>query len=141
MEHRTLGNTGLRTSLLGLGCINFGLTIDQDRARAVVHKALELGVTLFDNSDSYGDSPGRAEEFLGACLGDGRKDVVIITKFSNVKIKAADGTLKPARNASRRHIMLACEASLKRLKTDWIDVYMLHFPDPQTPMEETLRAL
>src|SRR5689334_4747917 len=135
MKQRTLGASGLKVSLVGLGCNNFGLRIDADAARAVIHKALDLGITLFDTADVYGNRGG-SETMLGQFLGSHRKHIVLASKFGNAMDEA--GMLK---GASRRYIMSAVEASLTRLKTDWIDVYQLHHPDPATPVEETLRAL
>lgn len=135
MEQRNLGKSGLRVSLVGLGCNNFGGRIDLEASRKVVHKALDLGITLLDTADSYGNRGG-SEEVLGQILGDRRKDIVLATKFA-MPMNDAE-TLK---GASRRYIMQAVEASLRRLRTDWIDLYQLHRPDPLTPIEETLRAL
>ncbi len=135
MKYRTLGASGLKVSLLGLGCNNFGLRMEIEASQAVIHKALDLGITMFDTADVYGHKGG-SETALGRYLGERRKDIVIASKFGNPMDAA--GTL---RGASRRYIMSAVEASLKRLKTDWIDVYQLHKPDPDTPVEETMRAL
>lgn len=135
MEHRHVGTSGLRVSLLGLGCNNFGLRIDAEASRAVLHKALDAGITLYDTADVYGNKGG-SETVLGECLGPRRKDVVIATKFGSPM--DASGARQ---GASRRYIMSAVEESLKRLRTDWIDLYQLHRPDPATPPEETLRAL
>jgi aryl-alcohol dehydrogenase-like predicted oxidoreductase len=135
MEVRNLGPSGLRVSVVGLGCNNFGGRIGLDESRAVVHKALDLGITLFDTADSYGNRGG-SEECLGQVLGERRKDIILATKFG-MPMDAAE----VLRGASRRYIMMAVEASLRRLKTDWIDLYQLHRPDPLTPVEETLRAL
>jgi aryl-alcohol dehydrogenase-like predicted oxidoreductase len=135
VRQRNLGTSGLLVSLVGLGCNNFGGRIDLEASRKVVHKALDLGITLFDTADVYGNQGG-SETCLGAILGDRRKEIVLATKFAMPMDK--DGTLK---GASRRYIMSAVEASLKRLKTDWIDLYQVHQPDPLTPIEETLRAL
>jgi aryl-alcohol dehydrogenase-like predicted oxidoreductase len=135
MEMRNLGRSGLRVSLVGLGCNNFGGRIDLEATRRVVHRALDAGITLFDTADSYGNRGG-SETMLGETLGDRRKDIVLATKFSQPMDDAQ--TLK---GASRRYIMSAVEASLRRLKTDWIDLYQQHLPDPLTPMEETLRVL
>jgi aryl-alcohol dehydrogenase-like predicted oxidoreductase len=130
MEQRRLGNSDLRVSAVGVGCNNFGRRIhDVGAARAVVHRALDLGITLFDTADVYGN--GTSESFLGETLGTRRAQAVIATKF---------GWGSPS-GASRRTIMRTAEASLKRLNTDWIDLYQVHFPDPNTPVEETLRAL
>jgi len=135
MEQRNLGMSGLRVSAVGLGCNNFGGRIDLEATRKVVDKALDAGITFFDTADMYGNCGG-SEEYLGAVLGERRKDIVLATKFGMPMDQA--GTLK---GASRRYIMSAVEASLRRLKTDWIDLYQLHKPDPSTPIAETLRAL
>jgi aryl-alcohol dehydrogenase-like predicted oxidoreductase len=135
MELRTLGKSGLQVSKVGLGCNNFGMKIDLEATRKVVDAALEAGVTLLDTADIYGKSGG-SETMLGEILGARRKTVVLATKFGMQMDKA--GVLK---GGSRRYVMAAAEDSLKRLKTDWIDLYQLHQPDPLTPLEETLRAL
>jgi aryl-alcohol dehydrogenase-like predicted oxidoreductase len=135
MTLRNLGKSGLRVSLVGLGCNNFGGRIDLEASRKVVHKALDLGITLFDTADIYGNQGG-SETCLGQILGGRRKDIVLATKFAMPMDK--EGVLK---GASRRYIMRAIEDSLARLKTDWIDLYQVHQPDPLTPIEETLRAL
>jgi aryl-alcohol dehydrogenase-like predicted oxidoreductase len=135
METRNLGTSGLRVSAVGLGCNNFGGRIGLDESRAVVHRALDLGITLFDTADTYGNRGG-SEDCLGQVLGDRRKDIVLATKFGLPMDEA-----KILSGASRRYIMTAAEASLRRLRTDWIDLYLLHTPDALTPIEETLRAL
>ncbi|MGH8273475.1 MAG: aldo/keto reductase [Gammaproteobacteria bacterium] len=135
MKMRTLGRSGLEVSEVGLGCNNFGGRLDKAGTRAVIHAALDAGINFFDTADVYGDKGG-SESLLGDILGDRRKDVVLATKFGS---PMSDNTER--RNGSRRYIMQAVEASLKRLKTDWIDVYYIHWPDPLTPIEETLRAL
>jgi aryl-alcohol dehydrogenase-like predicted oxidoreductase len=135
VEIRDLGKSGLRVSLVGLGCNNFGGRIDFAASKAVVHKALDLGITLLDTADTYGDRGG-SEEALGRILGDRRKDVVLASKFGFPMNDSE--TLS---GASRRYIMSAVEASLTRLKTDYLDLYQLHRPDPLTPIEETVRAL
>jgi len=135
MQFRKLGRSGLDVSLAGLGCNNLGGRIDLEASRAVVHKALDLGITLFDTADMYSDRGG-SEIALGKILGPRRKDIVLASKFGMAMDDA--GRL---RGASRQYIMSAVEASLKRLQTDWIDLYQLHRPDPATPIEETLRAL
>jgi len=131
---RNLGRSGLRVSLVGLGCNNFGQRMDLESSRAVIHKALDCGITLFDTADVYGGRGG-SETVLGQVLGDRRKDIVLASKFG---MPMDDGEKK---GASRRYIMAAVEASLKRLKTDWIDLYQQHRHDPLTPIDETLRAL
>jgi aryl-alcohol dehydrogenase-like predicted oxidoreductase len=135
MDYRTLGVSKLLVSSVGLGCNNFGIRCDFEQTRAVVHKALDLGVTLFDTADSYGRRGG-SERLLGEILGPRRNDIVLATKFGSAMDD--EGTRK---GASRRYVMSAVEASLRRLRTDWIDLYQLHHPDPSTPIEETLRAL
>ncbi len=135
MHIRNLGGSGLRVSAVGLGCNNFGQRIDLEASRKVIHKALDLGITLLDTADIYSNMGG-SENVLGAVLGDRRKDIVLATKYS--KPMAEDGTRQ---GASRRYIIEAVEASLKRLKTDYIDLYQQHDYDPLTPIEETLRAL
>jgi aryl-alcohol dehydrogenase-like predicted oxidoreductase len=122
-------------SLVGLGCNNFGGRIDVAATRRVVDKALDLGITLFDTADVYGNRGG-SETCLGEVLGPRRKDIVLATKFGLPMDDA--GTMKRAAPA---YIRSAIEASLKRLKTDWIDLYQLHRPDPATPIEDTLRTL
>jgi aryl-alcohol dehydrogenase-like predicted oxidoreductase len=122
-------------SAVGLGCNNFGMKLDVEGTRKVVHRALDLGITFLDTADHYGNMGG-SESCLGEVLGERRKDVVLATKFAMPMDAAGTKT-----GASRRYIMAAVEASLTRLKTDWIDLYQLHRPDPLTPIEETLRAL
>jgi aryl-alcohol dehydrogenase-like predicted oxidoreductase len=134
MQKRRLGKSSLEVSVVGLGCNNFGV-LDVESSRRVVDRAIDLGVTLFDTADVYGNRGG-SEEQLGQILGPRRKGIVLATKFG----MAMDDDESRARG-SRAYIMEAVEASLKRLRTDWIDLYQLHRPDPKTPMEETLRAL
>jgi aryl-alcohol dehydrogenase-like predicted oxidoreductase len=135
METRNLGRSGLRVSAIGLGCNNFGGRLALEATRAVVHKALDLGITLFDTADTYGERGG-SETQLGEILGEARKGIVLATKFGmpmdDVGVKVG---------GSRRYIMQEVEDSLRRLRTDWIDLYQIHQPDPRTPIEETLRAL
>src|SRR5256885_10721762 len=134
MNLRNLGKSGLRVSLVGLGCNNFGQRMDLESSTKVIHKALDCGITLFDTADVYGGRGG-SETVLGQVLGERRKDIVLASKFG---MPMDEGEKK---GASRRYIMAAVEASLRRLKTDWIDLYQQHRPDPLTPIEETLRAL
>lgn len=134
METRKLGKSGITVSVIGLGCNNFG-AMKLDASRRVVDRALEAGVTLFDTADVYGNRGG-SEEQLGEILGARRKDIVLATKFA---MPMDDAGTKSG--ASAAYIREACEASLKRLKTDWIDLYQQHRPDPNTPIEETLGAL
>ncbi len=135
MEQRTLGNSKIKVSVVGIGCNNFGGRIPDADAREVVAAALDAGITLFDTSDNYGNRGG-SERFLGEVLGARRNDIVLASKFGMQMDDA--GTMM---GASRRYIMSAVEASLKRLKTDWLDLYQLHQPDAKVPIEETLRAL
>ncbi|CAH1655956.1 Aryl-alcohol dehydrogenase-like predicted oxidoreductase [Hyphomicrobiales bacterium] len=135
MEFRNLGRSGLRVSVVGLGCNNFGGRLDVEATRRVVHKAIDAGITLFDTADIYGNRGG-SENQLGEVLGPRRKDIVLATKFG-----MAMDDVDVLKGGSRRYVMSAVEASLKRLKTDWLDLYQLHRPDPLTPIEETLRAL
>ena len=140
MEQRSIGS--LEVSLVGLGCNQFGRKIDAEQSAAVVNAAIDSGVTFFDTSDryGYGDRPhsgeGRSEEFLGRAIGSRRASVVIATKFGN----QLEGDPKK-RGGSRRWVLEACEGSLRRLGTDYIDLYQIHRPDAQTPIEETLGAL
>jgi aryl-alcohol dehydrogenase-like predicted oxidoreductase len=139
MEKRLLGRSGLEVSVVGLGCNNFGgmkASLDLEGARKVVHAALDAGITLFDTSDSYGKEGG-SEITLGETLGVRRKEIVLATKFASPLNREKDSRY----SGSRRYIMTAVEDSLRRLKTDWIDLYQYHFPDPRTPIEETLRAM
>jgi aryl-alcohol dehydrogenase-like predicted oxidoreductase len=138
VEQRNLGRSGLIVSAVGLGCNNFGGRSDIAATRAVVHKALDLGITFFDNADTYGGASGTgvAEEYLGRALGARRHEIVLATKFG----RPMDGSGR-RQGASRRYIIAAAEESLKRLGTDYIDLYYQHIVDPLTPIEETLRAL
>jgi aryl-alcohol dehydrogenase-like predicted oxidoreductase len=139
MQLRSVGRSGLRVSQVGLGCNNLGQRIDFAASQAVVHKALDVGITLFDTADTYREKhPGAvgSEEHLGQILGARRKDIVLATKFGNPMDK--EGVKQ---GASRRYIIAAVEDSLRRLNTDWIDLLQVHRPDPLTPIEETLRAL
>jgi aryl-alcohol dehydrogenase-like predicted oxidoreductase len=133
MQFRKLGHSGLEVSEVGLGCNNFGGRIDLEATRAVVHKSLDLEINLFDTADVYGGG-GKSEEFLGEVLGSRRKEVIVATKFGHKMDEHRKG-------AKASYIVQAVEDSLKRLKTDYIDLYQLHTPDPTTPLEETLGAL
>ena len=135
MEIRNLGRSGLRVSAIGLGCNNFGGRVDLDATRAVIHAALDLGITLFDTADIYGGA-GAAETLMGQVLGEDRKRIVLATKFGMDMDDSGE-----RQGGSRRWIMTAVEDSLCRLRTDWIDLYQFHRPDPRTPIEETLRTL
>jgi aryl-alcohol dehydrogenase-like predicted oxidoreductase len=134
MKYRNLGRSGLRVSLIGLGCNNFGGRIGLDATRAVVDKAIDCGITLFDTADIYGERGG-SETLLGEVLGSRRKDIVLASKFG---MEMDDAGAKVG--GSRRWMMRAVEESLTRLKTDWLDLYQYHRPDPLTPIDETLRA-
>ncbi|TDL34109.1 aldo/keto reductase [Arthrobacter nitrophenolicus] len=140
---RRVGKSGLTVSTVGLGCNNLGrantATESQDATNAVVSAALDAGITLFDVADTYGREPGLSETMLGKALGSRRADVVVATKFG-MDMKGANGPDFGARG-SRRYIIQAVEASLRRLGTDWIDLYQFHTPDPLTPIDETLSAL
>jgi len=139
MEFRHVGRSGLVVSAMGLGTNNLGMKLDEEHSREVVHAALDAGITLFDTADSYGAS----EQRLGALLEGGvRDDVVIATKFgSDVRRRGLDNGEDWGARGARRYVRRAVEASLRRLRTDWIDLYQLHFPDPHTPIEETLSVL
>ena len=133
MQQRRIGE--LEVSLVGVGCNNFGAAIDAEATARVVHRALDLGVTIFDTADTYGNR-GRSEEFLGQALRGRRDKAVVATKFG----MAMDDRQDVARG-SRAYVRDAVEASLRRLGTDWIDLYQMHRPDPKTPIEETLETL
>ena len=141
MVMRRVGGSGLLVSAVGLGCNSLGGRIDEEASIRIIHKALDLGITLFDTANTYGDRYGQragSESCLGRHLGARRKDIVLATKFGNPNQK---NSLSEPEGASRREIMAAVEASLRRLNTDWIDLYQIHYPDPAVPVEETLRAL
>ena len=144
MQQRGVGRSGLQVSAIGLGCNNFGGRIGLEGAREVVHAALDAGITLFDTADVYGalgigtatSYKGASEEILGEILGPKRQDVVIATKFGMAMDESGQRV-----GAARRYIMRAVEDSLRRLNTDWIDLYQQHAPDAKTPIEESLRAM
>jgi aryl-alcohol dehydrogenase-like predicted oxidoreductase len=139
-RNRQLGDSGLTVSVVGLGCNNFGRRLDLDGTRAVVEAALEAGVTLFDTADTYGkEHDGGSEALLGEVLAGRRDDVVLATKFG-MDMAGANGPDWGVRG-SRRYIRRAVEASLRRLRTDYIDLYQMHVPDRRTPIAETLAAL
>lgn len=143
MEHKTVGKSGLVVSAVGLGCNTLGrkgaASAEYEGAKELVEAALDAGITFFDTADSYGMTPGLSEEFLGRALGSNRENVIVATKFG-MPMDGASGVDFGARG-SRRYIIQAVEASLRRLGTDWIDLYQFHTPDPITPIEETLSAL
>ena len=134
MEYRRLGQAGLQLSVAGLGCNNFGGRLDEDASRSVVRAALDCGVAHFDTADVYAD--GRSEAILGRALKGLRDEVVIGTKFGNPMSES-----RHDRGASRSYVRRAVEASLRRLDTDYIDIYYMHNPDPSTPIDETLSVL
>jgi aryl-alcohol dehydrogenase-like predicted oxidoreductase len=133
VQYRQIGKSGPIVSAVGLGCNNIGNRIDDEASTRVIYKALDLGVTFFDTADMYG-AGGNSEKVLGKVLGNKRPDVLIATKFGKDEKHQSKG-------ASQRYIYEAVEASLRRLGTDWIDLYQIHAPDPLTPIEETLQAL
>ncbi|MGG7451965.1 aldo/keto reductase [Plantibacter sp. T3] len=143
LSYRPLGRSGLLVSAVGIGCNNFGregtVTESLDGTRAVVDAAIDAGVTLFDTADIYGREYGLSEQLLGQAIAGRRDEIVLATKFGHVDYES------PIPNwgakGSRRYIRLAVEGSLRRLGTDWIDLYQLHTPDPFTPIEETIAAL
>ena len=143
MQYRSLGKSGPRVSIVGLGCNNLGrpgaATESQEGTDRVIGAALDAGITFFDVADTYGAQPGLSEQRLGAALKGRRDDVVVATKFG-MDARGANGADFGARG-SRRYVVRAVEASLRRLGTDWIDLYQFHTPDPSTPIEETLAAL
>jgi aryl-alcohol dehydrogenase-like predicted oxidoreductase len=138
MRYRSLGNSGLVVSVAGLGGNNFGRRLDVDATRAVVEAALDAGITLLDTAESYG--AGRSEEFLGEVLAGRRDRVVLATKFGHRGADMGYGAAAGAKGG-RGYIMRAVEQSLRRLRTDYIDLYQIHTPDPATPIAETLSAL
>jgi aryl-alcohol dehydrogenase-like predicted oxidoreductase len=131
---KLLGGSGLKVSVVGLGCNNFGRRLAEGGALEVVATALDAGITLFDTADIY--SEGQSEEILGKALRGRREQAIIATKFGGQM-----GTSPFQRGASQRWLRIAVEASLRRLGTEWIDLYQLHFPDGDTPIEETLQTL
>ncbi|MGW5751832.1 aldo/keto reductase [Nocardia rhamnosiphila] len=140
---RGVGRSGLVVSEVGVGASTFGRTgmiaDTQEAVDRIVGRALDLGITYFDVADVYGDRPGQSETMLGAALGNRRDRVVLGTKFG-IGLAGLNGPDWGVRG-SRRYIRLAVEASLRRLRTDWIDLYQIHTPDPVTPIDETLSAL
>jgi aryl-alcohol dehydrogenase-like predicted oxidoreductase len=139
MRYRPLGDSGLMVSVTGLGCNNFGRRLDLDATRAVVNAALEAGVTLLDTSDTYGNGGG-SEELLGEVLAGRRDEVVLATKFGHQDFDMGYGPAAGAKGG-RAYIRRAVERSLRRLRTDYLDLYQIHTPDPVTPVAETLAAL
>src|SRR4051812_25153662 len=134
MSFRQLGDSGLVVSVAGLGCNTFGATLTPDGVPGLVSAALDAGITFFDTADVYGGTFGQSEELLGAVLAGARDQVVVASKFGA-------GAPEGVAAGSREYIRAAVEASLRRLRTDRIDLYQMHVPDPVTPIEETLAAL
>jgi len=134
VEYRKLGNSGLKVSEIGLGANTFGWRIDEQPSITVIHAALERGINYIDTADIY--DRGRSEEFVGKALKNRRHEAILATKFGR-----SMGEGPNFRGGSRHYVMRAVEASLKRLQTDYLDLYQMHEPDPDTPIEETLRAL
>src|SRR4051812_9916614 len=139
MTYRPLGNSGLMVSTVGIGCNAFSRRVDLEGTRAIVRAALDNGVTLFDTADIYGVEPGASEAMLGEALATERENVILATKFG-MDMRGANGPDWGVRG-SRRYVRKAVESSLRRLRTDYIDLYQLHAPDEVTPIEETLAAL
>ncbi|MGH7267189.1 MAG: aldo/keto reductase, partial [Candidatus Rokuibacteriota bacterium] len=135
MEHRRLGRAGVKVSRLCFGTMSFGGDADDATSAALFARCRDAGINFFDTADTY--TGGRSEEILGRLMAGGRDELIVATKFAS-PIRAGDVN---ARGGSRRHILQAVEASLRRLRTDRIDLYYAHFPDPETPLEETVRAL
>jgi aryl-alcohol dehydrogenase-like predicted oxidoreductase len=138
MRYRPLGSSGLVVSVAGLGGNNFGRRLDVEATRAVVDAAMDAGITLIDTAESYG--AGRSEEMLGEVLAGRRDQVLLATKFGHTAVDLGYGPAAGAKGG-RGYIMRAVERSLRRLRTDYIDLYQIHTPDPATPIEETLAAL
>ena len=137
MEYRPFGQTGIEVSAIGVGCWEIGGgygSIEEQEFIAAVHTALDLGITCFDTAEAYGF--GASERSLAKALGERRKDAIIVTKFG-IGYKEAPNY----RDSSRERVMVSIEKSLKNLNTDYVDVYMVHWPDLNTPFEETMRAL
>jgi aryl-alcohol dehydrogenase-like predicted oxidoreductase len=139
MSYRRVGPSGLVVSVVGLGCNNFGRKLDANGTRTVVDAAFDAGITLFDTADIYGTPHGASEEQLGAALKGRRDEIVLATKFG-MDMEGMNGADRGARG-SRGYIIRAVEASLRRLDTDYIDLYQVHAPDPATPIDETLSTL
>ena len=141
MKIKRLGRTGLKVTEICLGTMTFGNQCDEATARAIMDTAFDYGVTFFDTADVYPlgggmESKGRTEEYVGNWLKGRREQIVLATKFYGEM-----GAGPNERGGSRKHILQAVEASLRRLQTDYIDLYQMHFVDAETPLDETLRAL
>ena len=139
MRYRSLGSSGLQVSVVGLGCNNFGRRLDVNGTRAVVEAALDAGITLFDTADIYGGR-GASESLMGEVLGARRDEIVLATKWGNQKADMGYGPVAGAKGG-RAYLKRAVTESLRRLRTDHIDLYQLHTPDPETPIDETILAL
>ena len=139
MRYRSLGDSGLLVSVAGLGCNNFGGRLDVQQTRAVIDAAIDSGITLFDTADIYGHAGG-SEEMIGEVLGARRDQIVLATKFGHRQVDMGYGPAAGAKGG-RAYIRRAVEQSLRRLRTDYLDLYQLHTPDPVTPIGETLQAL
>jgi aryl-alcohol dehydrogenase-like predicted oxidoreductase len=139
MRYRSLGSSGLQVSVVGLGCNNFGLRLDVNGTRAVIDAAIDAGITLFDTADIYGGR-GASESLMGEVLGARRDQIVLATKWGNQNADMGYGPVAGAKGG-RGYIKRAVTESLRRLRTDYIDLYQLHTPDPETPIEETIIAL
>ena len=135
MEYRQMGKTGLQVSAIGLGTNNFGGRLDPEATAVVVHKALDAGINFIDTANIYG--AGKSEDYIGRALKDGKRSKAIVA----TKVSGPMGEGPNRRGNSRAHIMIEVEESLKRLQTDYIDLYQIHFTDPKTPIEETMQAL
>jgi len=135
MSYGPLGDSGLMVSAVGIGCNAFSRRVDLDGVRGILDAAQDVGVTLLDNADIYGDPPGGSEELLGEALKGRRDEFVLVTKAYQRMLPGPFGT-----GLSRKYLISACEASLRRLQTDYIDLYLCHEPDMIVPLEETLRA-
>lgn len=143
MKYRPLGRTGVQVSSLCLGCMNFGGRTDETQAANIIHQAIEKGINFIDTANVYGHDPqnfsigrGRSEEIVGRAIKSRRSEIILATK---AHFPMSDD--RNARGSSRHHLIQACEASLSRLQTDYIDLYQLHHPTNQVPIDETLRAL
>ncbi|HYN87469.1 MAG TPA: aldo/keto reductase, partial [Ardenticatenaceae bacterium] len=135
-RYRSLGRTGAKVSPLCIGTLNFGMPTPEDEAIRIVHKAIDAGVNFFDTANGYNE--GESERILGKALAEGgRRDAAIVA----TKAFHPTGRGPNDRGLSRVHLIRACEDSLRRLRTEWIDLYQVHRPDPTTPIEETLSAL
>ncbi len=144
MQQRTLGHSGLVVSAIGMGCNNFSrpgtATEWQDGSTAVIHAAIDAGITFFDGADIYGGKPGQSEEFMGVALKGRRDEVVLATKFGHQDF-AMPGYEGRGHKGAEKYVRHAVENSLRRLQTDRIDLLQMHTPDPKTPIGETLRVL